>query len=112
MRTRFLLLLALPLAAQDPGPVNLRLFYQQNCVRCHGVDGTARDAAGDKLKGQDFTDPRWRAQDDQGLVKTILKGKFFGLAMPAYKDRLTREQAQAMVTEVLRRTEKGRPVAP
>jgi mono/diheme cytochrome c family protein len=111
MRPLFLLLLALPLTAQSP--VELRLFYQQNCVRCHGADGTARDAEGKKLKGQDFTDPKWReGAEDRGLVKTILKGKFFGLAMPAFKDRLTKEQAQAMVSDVLRRTEKGKPVAP
>ena len=111
VRVPFLLLLALPLAAQDAAPVDLRAFYMQNCVRCHGVDGTARDAAGAKLKGQDFTEPRWRQDTpDKDLVKTILKGKFFGLAMPAYKDKLTKEQAQAMVTDVLRKTEKGKPV--
>ena len=107
-----LLLLALPLAAQAPAGLDLRAFYQQNCVKCHGADGAARDAQGGKLKGQDLTDEGWRkGTEDKTMVNTILKGKFFGLAMPAYKDQLSKEQAQALVTEVVRRTEKGRPVA-
>lgn len=111
MRLSVLFLLTIPLAAQDSAPVDLRTFYAQNCVRCHGADGTARDAGGNKLKGQDFTDPRWRERTtDPQAVKTILKGKFFGLAMPAFKNRLTKEQAQTMVTEILRTMEKGKPV--
>ena len=112
MRTALLLLLVLPLAAQAPAPLDLRAFYAKNCVRCHGADGTARDETGKKLKGQDFTNPDWiSAADDKGAVNTIRKGKFFGLAMPAYKDSLNGEQAQALVTEVLRKVKKDQPIA-
>ena len=105
------LVITLPMLAQ--APKDLRLFYQESCVRCHGVDGAARDAAGQRLKGADFTDQAWAAQTkDAAMVKTILKGKFFGLAMPAFKDKLSPEEAQALVTQVLRKAEKGRAIAP
>ena len=42
----------------------LKAFYQQNCTRCHGRDGSARGADGKKLGGQDFT---LAAQDFQKL---------------------------------------------
>ena len=69
---------------------DLRVFYQQKCAGCHGPDGSAVSAEGKKLSGQDFTDPdlQRRTRDDK-MVKTILKGKFFGWAMPSFKDTLT-----------------------
>jgi mono/diheme cytochrome c family protein len=91
---------------------DLRAFYMQNCAVCHGPDGSAVDAEGKRLKGRDFTNPEWQrdARDDQ-MVKVILKGKFFGLAMPAFKDALTPQEAQQMVTEIIRASKKGQPIA-
>jgi len=92
---------------------DLRAFYMQNCAVCHGPDGSAVNAEGKRLKGRDFTDPEWQrdARDDK-MVKTILKGKFFGLAMPGFKDALTPDEAQQMVTEIIRTSKKGQPIAP
>ena len=105
------LVLALPMLAQAPR--DLRLFYQENCVRCHGVDGSARDEAGKSLKGLDLTDPVWSHRTkDEVMVKALLKGKFFGLAMPAFKDKLSPEEAQALVTDIIRKAEKGRAIEP
>jgi len=107
----FLLILALPLAAQVAP--DLRAFYQDKCSKCHGVDGTARDGDGKKLRGQDFTDPKWREKaEDAELRDTILKGKFFGMAMPAFKKDLTPEDAERMVREVVRKAEKGKVIQP
>jgi len=99
--------------AEPPASTDLRLVYKMNCVRCHGPDGTARDSTGELLYGQDFTDVRWRqrTQDDE-MVKTILKGKLFGLVMPAFKDMLTKAEAQQMVTEVIRTSVKGKIIEP
>jgi mono/diheme cytochrome c family protein len=105
------LALSLPLLAQ--APKDLRLYFQQNCVRCHGADGSAHDSAGKKLKGQDFTDSTWSARTKDGeMVKVILKGKFFGLAMPAFKSELSPQEAQAMVSDVVRKAAKGQVIAP
>jgi mono/diheme cytochrome c family protein len=106
-------ILALPLAAQAPAPRDLRLFFQQNCVRCHGADGAARDEAGKKLRGQDLTDEKWaRKTSDEDMVDAILTGKFFGRAMPAFKKQLSPEEARRLVVEVVRKTQKGKAIEP
>ena len=104
---------AAPVLAQGTAGKDLRVFYQQNCVGCHGLDGSAVSAEGKKLSGQDFTDLDWqrRTRDDK-MVKTILKGKFFGWAMPSFKDTLTPDEAQQMVTDIIRKSKKGHVIAP
>lgn len=110
--------LALPLAAQAApkaprSTAELQGFYAQNCVRCHGADGSAVGPDGKRLNGMDFTDSRAMAQaKDASLAKAILKGRKFGLEMPAYKDQLSAEEAQALVSEVLRKAQKGKPIGP
>ena len=102
-----------PVLAQEPAGKDLRLFYQENCSRCHGPDGSAVSAEGKKLRGQDLTDPDWQrdTQDDE-MVKTILKGKFFGLAMPGFKGALTGDEVQRMVTDIIRKSKKGQMIMP
>ncbi|NLD37981.1 MAG: cytochrome c [Desulfatiglans sp.] len=99
--------------AQDGKTGDMKKFYQVNCVRCHGADGSAIGVDGKKLKGEDFTDPRWQKNtDDEKMIKVILNGKFFGLAMPGYKEIITREDAKRIVTEIIRKSEKGKIIAP
>ena len=116
LATQAALLLAFfitPVLAQDPAGKDLRAFYQHNCARCHGPDGSAVSAEGEKLSGQDFTDQDWqRSTRDDGMIKTILNGKFFGLAMPSFEDALTEEEVQQMVTEIIRKAKKGHMIAP
>jgi len=102
-----------PVMAQDPTGKDLIKFYQQSCAKCHGPDGSAVSADGKSLSGQDFTDQDWqRDTSDDRMVKTILKGKFFGLAMPKFKDALTKEEALGMVTDIIRKSKKGQAIAP
>jgi len=90
------------LAAESPTPKDLGLFYQQNCVRCHGATGNGRDATGKHLRGAVFTDPQWQQNtNDTAMAKVILKGIFFGLAMPSFNDKLTQDEALGMVKDVL-----------
>ena len=46
------------------------------------------------------------------MMKTIMKGKFFGLAMPGFKGTLTEDEAQRMVTDIIRKNKKGLVIAP
>ncbi|MBK8726078.1 MAG: cytochrome c [Holophagaceae bacterium] len=115
MRVSLLLLLPACLSAGDaPKSVNeLKAFFAANCVRCHGVDGSARGADGKKLSGQDFTDARDMAhKKDVKLAQTIRKGIFFGKVMPAFKEQLSEADATALVAEIVRKAEKGKAIAP
>jgi mono/diheme cytochrome c family protein len=123
----WLLALALPIAparSEEPKAKSiqeLRSFFQQNCVRCHGLDGSARNPEGKKLGGLDFTKA---AQDFRTLsgpasereirtmIRTIRKGILFGYTMPAWKDQLSQEDAALMVREILLRAEAGKAIAP
>lgn len=118
--------LALPLAGQAPVPATksipeLRAFYQRNCLRCHGEDGAARGADGKKLGGVDFTkiadEFRKRGGSDsereiRAMTRTIRKGIFFGLSMPAWKDQLSEAEAELMVREVLLQAAPGKVIKP
>lgn len=104
------------LAAQTPQPrtVNeLRAFFAQNCVKCHGPDGSARGPEGKKLEGFDFTDAKKVAREtDADMVKTLRKGIFFGRVMPSFKDQLSEADMELLVKEVLRKAEKGKAITP
>jgi len=89
----------------------LRAFYQRSCIGCHGEDGSATTTDGRKLKGRDFTSEKdMQGTTDQGLAKTIRKGLFFGMAMPAYKTELSEEEALLLVRSILRKARKGEPI--
>ena len=122
-----LLALAAGLTAADaPAPsvktVNeLKAFFQQNCTRCHGLDGSAKGPDGKRLGGLDFTQA---AQDFQKLsgpasereirtmIRTIRRGIFFGLSMPSWKTQLSTEDATIMVKEILLKAEAGKAIEP
>jgi mono/diheme cytochrome c family protein len=113
-------------AGQAPAPKvksiqELKDFYQQNCIRCHGQDGAARTAEGKKLGGLDFTkaaedfrklDGPASDREIRAMGRTIRKGLFFGLSMPGWKDQLSEEDANLMVREVLLKAEPGKIIKP
>ena len=87
----------------------LKAFFSVNCVKCHGPDGSARGAEGEKPGGFDFTDAKKAAKEtDAEMAKTIRKGLFFGIKMPSFKEQLTEVDALLMVKEVIRKAEKGK----
>lgn len=100
-----------PVSAQNPAEKDLKKFYHVNCAGCHGTDGSAVDANGKRLKGEDFTDQGWQQDTtDEKMINVIMKGLFFGLAMPGFKDSLTENEARRMVTDIIRKSEKGRVI--
>ncbi len=114
IRTLLPLLCATGLMAQAPARSvdDLRAFFQQNCVKCHGADGSATGADGKKLKGFNFTDSAKLAeQTDAKMARTIRKGILFGWIMPSFKGQLSEADADLMVKEVLRKAQKGKPIA-
>lgn len=78
----------------------LRGFFRERCVACHGAEGTGRGANGVKLGGRNLADARWLArQEDAALAASILKGRG---AMPGFRRQLTETEARRLVTEVVR----------
>jgi mono/diheme cytochrome c family protein len=72
----------------DEPKKDLRLFYLQNCARCHGEDGSATRPDGKKLGGRDFTSEKdMKGETDESMAKTIRKGIFFGAVMPSFKKK-------------------------
>ena len=112
----FIMFLALCIAstqAEDTKLRDMKKFFQNHCVKCHGPDGSAVSSDGKKLKGQDFTDQKWRQDTrDEEMAKTIREGKFFGLAMPSFEDKLSPEDIQLIITDIIRKAEKGKIIAP
>lgn len=102
---------AASLAAESPMPKDLGQFYQQNCTRCHGATGNARDATGKHLRGADFTNLQWQQNtNDVAMAKVIRKGIFFGLAMPSFRDSLSQDEALQMVRDILHK-KLGAPIS-
>jgi mono/diheme cytochrome c family protein len=70
------------------------------CASCHGEDGSARTASGQKLSGRDFTNRKWQAnRTDAQIAKVILDGKD---AMPPFRGTLSEADALALTRQVLR----------
>lgn len=111
-------------SAQTPVPntksvPELRAFYQQNCIRCHGADGSAKGPEGKPLGGLDFTKVarEYRAANSEAserelraMARTIRKGLFFGITMPAWGKQLSEEEATLLVKEVLLKAEPGKAI--
>jgi hypothetical protein len=118
--------LATAAQAQTPVPAvksvnELKAFFQERCVRCHGLDGSAKAPDGTKLGGLDFTRAAREFRELAGpasereirtMVKTIRKGIFFGRIMPSWKNFLSPEDADRMVREVLLKAVQGRNIEP
>ena len=99
----------------------LKAFFQQNCTRCHGLDGSAKGPDGRQLGGLDFTKAAHDFRTLSGpasereirtMIRTIRKGILFGYSMPAWKDQLSQEEATLMVREILLNAEAGKAIEP
>ena len=92
-------LAALPAAlAENASTKHPSDLFLKHCAECHGADGRAQTEDGKKLKAEVFAAPGWvekkRSKADK-LVVSVLNGH--GKKMPAFKDKLTPEQAKQLV---------------
>ena len=89
----FVLTFSLALQA-GPAPDAGGDLFKQKCAMCHGADGKGYAS----LKTPDFTDPKVQASlTDKQIVETIKNGRT-GTAMPPFKDSLSDDQIQSLVT--------------
>jgi mono/diheme cytochrome c family protein len=83
-----------------PGPRDSRLrtgsrTFQRSCARCHGSDGRGDETRDSLPSIPDFTVRSWQeAHTDPQMVVSILEGR--GTGMPAFRGRLSREQAREL----------------
>jgi mono/diheme cytochrome c family protein len=74
-------------------------LFQRFCVKCHGADGTGTSMRESLSTIPDFTRPAWQSgRSDAQLVASLLSGK--GTGMPAFGNKLRREQARDLVAYV------------
>jgi mono/diheme cytochrome c family protein len=76
-----------------------RELFRQNCIKCHGLDGTGGAARGRLPRIPDFTKASWQARrTDAQLVASILDGK--EPEMPSWRGKVSVEQARSLVAHV------------
>ncbi len=102
MKTLFLLVVAAlsaPAARADEAQDN----WEARCQKCHGPDGRGKTQMGKKVHMPDFTKARWQKRHDDGEILKMIndgveeKGKRL---MPAFKEKLTADQIDALVAYV------------
>jgi mono/diheme cytochrome c family protein len=85
--------------AAPAGAPAARKLFGQFCSKCHGMDGTGKQARDDFPKIPNFADPAWHAtRKDAQLLVSILHGK--GHSMPAFRDRLGEVEARSLIAHV------------
>lgn len=89
-----------------PNPASIasgQSLYNENCVPCHGVEGRGDGPAALSLNPPpvDFTDGHTATHTDGDLFFWILQG-VEGSAMPAFEEKVTREEAWHLVNYIRR----------
>jgi mono/diheme cytochrome c family protein len=89
-----LLSASLPAAAEVDG----KQLYQQNCVKCHGENGRANTLRGWLSFAQNLSKAKWQERNsDEDIIAAIQEGPG---AMPAYAEKLSADEQQALVQYV------------
>ena len=79
--------------------VDVAKIYNANCAACHGVDGTGALVRQGMPTIPDFTSLAWQmSQTDLEITHQIREGK--EPLMPAYRDKLSKEQILALAIYV------------
>jgi mono/diheme cytochrome c family protein len=74
-------------------------LYRQYCLVCHGPDGRGNEMRSSMPTISSFAQPSWQeGPSNAQLLVSILEGK--GTLMPAFRDRVTNEQARDLVAYV------------
>jgi mono/diheme cytochrome c family protein len=87
------------LAACGPSDPNVRL-WRRRCASCHGEDGRGRTKFAEGRPFSDLTDDNWRHGSDLPSMIRLIRDGDPKSPMPAFRDRLTPEEIDAMARYV------------
>jgi cytochrome c6 len=75
-------------------------IWTSKCKSCHGADGKAQTKEGRKDKIPDMTTPKWQAEMSDAEVRKIISdgSEKKGSKMKAFKDKLSAEEIDSLVT--------------
>ena len=78
--------------------VDARILFVENCATCHGKDGRAHTFHGWLVGAQNLTDFQWQEETtDAEIIHAIKTGPG---AMPAFENKLSPTEIQALATYV------------
>lgn len=101
IRVLFLSVLAVGFIALSAGSSRAQsageTLFKTKCAACHGPDGKGEVPMGKKLGIPDLNSAEVQKQSDGQLTEVISKGKN---KMPAYTDKLSKEQIAQLVAYV------------
>jgi len=102
LRTHIIALLTLSFAATALADSAEEIWKGKGkCIQCHGSDGRGKTKVGKKEKIPDLTSPRWKSKHSDAQIKdTITNGSEDNPKMKPFKDKLTPEEIDSMVTFV------------
>jgi len=100
MTRRLLLLVSLCLSTAASAESSADL-WKARCKSCHGEDGRAQTRMGQKEAIADLTQPAWQQSlSDTDIRKLIAEGSPRNSKMKPYKEKLTPEQIDSLVTYI------------
>ena len=93
-----------PSFASPPTPATLeqgRVIYEQRCLDCHGPEGRGDGTRATSLSPRpgNLVSAHTSAKSDQELLKIIANGRP-RTAMPAWKERLSEDEQQAVLAYI------------
>ena len=76
------------------------VVYDNNCIACHGSDGSANTTQGRKVKAHDLRDSRLTDSEIEHRIREGYKNKSGVAVMPAFDHELTDDQIKEVIVAV------------
>ena len=90
-------------AANNHNARSAPVLYRKYCISCHGSDGRAKTSKGKFSHARDLTDAQWHEDvTDERIFNSIMNGRNVRGNMPAFSDKISQTEAEALVSFVRR----------
>ena len=82
--------------------------FEKRCVFCHALDGSGSTKKGKQLKAPDFRSDKWQKHTRDDEILDAIENGVPKRKMPAFKDKLTEAEINALVPYVRSLASKSR----